>query len=328
MPTRREALVVLAAVAGLPLWPARVSAQDDWQPTQPIEFIVMAGPGGGADLAVQFLIKIISTNNWCPVPFKIRHMPGNSGADALVELYGRKADSHALLFTLNSFYTAPIARPDLGIDIARFAPIARMSEDTFLLWVASTQTEIATFEDFLTTVRAAGPKWTMGGTGTDSEDQLLTDFLNTSYGLKMSYRAYEGGGEVAAALAAGAVQSTVNNPSEVRRQLANKAVKPVASFTTQRLPAFLRTPALRETGMTFTYLMQRSIVGAPELPEPALAWYIALFEKIYDSIEWQTYRRENSLISNMISGPELTAYWLKEREKHQRWLEAMKAMRG
>jgi len=80
--------------------------------------------------------------------------------------------------------------------------------------------------------------------------------------------------------------------------------------------------------MTFSYFMQRSIVGPPDLMDPALTWYIALFEKVYDSLEWQTYRRDNSLIGNLISGEELTAYWLAEREKHKRWLEAMRAMRG
>jgi tripartite-type tricarboxylate transporter receptor subunit TctC len=328
MLTRRHFCRLLALGAAPMALTGQPAFAQTWQPTKPIEFLVMAGPGGGADLAVKFLIKIIESNRWCPVPFIVRHLPGNSGADALAELNGRAGDQHVLLFTLNSFYTAPLARPELGIDIARFAPIARMSEDTFLLWVNSNQAEIQTFEDFVTTVRGAGTDWTMGGTGFDSEDQLLTDFLNTSYGLKMKYKSYAGGGEVAQALADNVVQSTVNNPSEVRRQLAAKSVKPVASFTAQRLPAFLRTPALRETGMTFTYLMQRSIVGPPGLQDATLTWYIELFERVYDSLDWQTYRKENSLISNMISGPELTAYWLKEREKHQRWLEAMKAMRG
>jgi putative tricarboxylic transport membrane protein len=330
MHTRRQVCKLLTAALGsTALLPVRSYAQQDWEPTKPIEVLVMGGPGGGADLAVKFLVKIIDDNKWCPAPFKILNMPQNGGADALAELNRREGDPHTLLFTLNSFYTTPMARPDLGIDVARFAPIARMSEDTFLLWVESSRSDVQTFEDFVSAVKSAGPgRWTMGGTGFDSEDQLLTDFLNSSYGLKMEYRSFSGGGEVATALAAGAVQSTVNNPAEVRRQLAEGKVKPIASFTNQRLPAFLRTPALRETGMTFTYLMQRSIVGPPGLPQPALDWHIQLFERVYDSIEWQTYRRENSLISNLISGPELTAYWLREREKHQRWLQAMKAMRG
>ncbi|MFZ4805923.1 MAG: Bug family tripartite tricarboxylate transporter substrate binding protein [Hyphomicrobiaceae bacterium] len=328
MPTRRDILKSLTLALPLTAIVRPLAAQGAWQPSKPIEFLVMAGPGGGADLAVRFLVKIIEDNRWCPVPFTVRHLPANGGADALLELNRRGGDAHVLLFTLNSFYTAPLSKPELGLDISRFAPIARMSEDTFLLWVSSRRTDIATFDDFLEAVRAAGPSWTMGGTGRDSEDQLLTDFLNASYGLKMSYKSYAGGGDVAAALAADEVQSTVNNPSEVHAQLAGRTVKSVASFTSQRLPAFLRTPALRETGMTFSYFMQRSIVGPPDLMEPALAWYIALFEKVYDSLEWQTYRRDNSLIGNLISGDELTAYWLAEREKHKRWLEAMRAMRG
>mgnify|MGYP001217580755 CR=1 FL=1 len=37
-----------------------------WRPTQPIDFLVMAGKGGGADLAVQFIIKLIGEKGWSP----------------------------------------------------------------------------------------------------------------------------------------------------------------------------------------------------------------------------------------------------------------------
>ena len=83
-------------------------AAAQWQPTRPIEFVIMAGEGGGADRIVRNMIEIIGNHRLAPVPMIPVNIPGNSGADALVHLKERTGDNHVLLFTLNSFYTTPI----------------------------------------------------------------------------------------------------------------------------------------------------------------------------------------------------------------------------
>jgi len=299
-----------------------------FQPTREIDFLVMAGEGGGADLAARFLAKLIEGKRWSPVAIRIVNRPGRSGLDALVDLAKRVGDPHVLLFTLNSFYTAPLGEGGAGLDVAAFTPIGRLAEDNFLLWVASSRAEIVSLETFVEVARRAGKDWIMGGTGRDSEDQLLCDFLNVSYDLKMSYKSYGGGGEVARALADGTVHSTVNNPSETRKQVAERQVKPLVSFSASRLPEYRTVPTLRETGMSFTYQMQRSVVAPARLAPAVQAYYTELFGMLYDSLEWQTYRRANSLYGSFLTGADLTRYWSLEREKHKRWLAAMKAMRA
>src|SRR5690606_4354009 len=139
-------------------------AQAQWQPTRPIEFVIMAGEGGGADRIVRNMIDIIGKHRLVPVPMVPVNIPGNSGADALVHLKQRTGDSHVLLFTLNSFYTTPIERPELGIDISTYAPIGRMAEDVFLLWVHADRTDIKSLDDFVKAARAKGSDWIMAGT--------------------------------------------------------------------------------------------------------------------------------------------------------------------
>jgi len=302
-------------------------AQAQWQPTKPIEFVIMAGKDGGADKIVRSMTAIVAKHKLTPVPFAPVNISGGSGADALVHLKKRNGDDHLLLFTLNSFYTTPIERPELGIDIATYAPIGRMAEDAFLLWVHSDRKDIKTLDDFIKAVRAAGNKWIMAGTGVNQEDSLLTDFLNSTYGLKMKYVAFEGGGEVARELAEKRADSTVNNPAEQNEFFPKGLTKPVAAFTPARLEMHLRIPTFRETGMDFTYFMQRSVVGAPGMSPSAQAYYMSLFKRVFDTPEWQTYMKKNSLRGSFLSGPDLMSYWLKEREKHERWKMAVQAMR-
>jgi putative tricarboxylic transport membrane protein len=315
-------LGLLLALAA-PAWPA--GAQ--WHPTKPVQFIVMAGQGGGADRAVRFLVELIAKRHLAPVPFEVINEPGRSGGDALATLQQRVGDDHALLFTLNSFYTTPLDVPELGVDVATFTPLARLAEDVFLLWVHSDRTDINTIDDFAKAVKAAGKSWVMAGTGTGSEDQLLTEFLKATYGLQMTYRAMGGGGEVATALAENKADSTVNNPSEQNEFYAKGLTKPIVAFTPARLNAYLKIPTLRETGMDFHYFMQRAVVGPPQMSQDAYDFYERLFRTLFESAEWQEYRAKHSLRGEFISGTALRNYWMMEREKHARWKMAIELMR-
>ncbi len=313
------AMTLTVAVAAASFALAATTVMAAWKPTKPITFIVMAGKGGGADKAVRFITKTMKERGLVDVDFDIVNIPGNSGGDALSELKRRRGDEHALLFTLNSFYTTPIRNPELKIDIDDFTPIGRLANDTFLLWVHADREDINTIEDFVKAVRAKGSEWVMSGTGKGAEDNLLTDFFNSMYGLEMTYRALKGGGAVAKELAEKKADSTVNNPSEQAKYFAEGLTKPIVAITPERLEQYPRIPTLNETGMGFHYFMQRSVVGAGGMGADAQSFYRDLFQKFFDSPEWQGYRAKNSLQGEFISGPQLEAFWKKEKSKHERW---------
>jgi tripartite-type tricarboxylate transporter receptor subunit TctC len=160
----------------------------------------MAGKGGGADKMARLMQTVIEKHKFSSKPFIPINKPGGSGAVSLVYMKQHKGDDHAIMVTLNSFYTTPLRQPKLGVDIATFTSIGRMAEDTFLLWVHK-DTGIKNVKQFVKAAKAKGNNWIMAGTGKLQEDQLLTDFLNAAYGLNMKYVPYKGGGKVAKQLA-------------------------------------------------------------------------------------------------------------------------------
>ena len=78
----------------------------------------------------------------------------------------RAGDDHAIMFTLNNFYTKPIWKPELAIDIGTFTIIGRMAEDMFVLWASKNPTDINSIRDFMRAAGAKGKQWVMAGTGT------------------------------------------------------------------------------------------------------------------------------------------------------------------
>jgi len=320
--------VTFAAVAATAL-ALGSTASFAWEPNKPVEFVIMAGKGGGADKMARLLQSIVEKHKMSTMPLLPVNKPGGSGAEALVHLNGKSgADAnHTIMVTLNSFYTTPLRQPALGVDALTFAPIARMAEDTFLLWVHK-ESGITDIDGFVKAAKEKGKEWIMAGTGKASEDNLLTDFLNAAYGLDMQYVPYKGGGDVAKQLAGQHANSTVNNPSEAQGFYDAGTVVALAAFTDQRLPMFPNAPTFKELGQDFEYYMQRSVVGAPKMSAEAVAYYGDLFKKVFDSEEWQAYRKKSSLQGDYMTGDALKAYWEVNNERHRQMLIKMGAIKG
>ena len=52
-----------------------VNADAAWKPRKPVDFVIMAGKGGGADRLARFIQGIIQKNKFSPRPF----IPVNKG---------------------------------------------------------------------------------------------------------------------------------------------------------------------------------------------------------------------------------------------------------
>ncbi|MDU8912377.1 tripartite tricarboxylate transporter substrate binding protein [Aestuariicoccus sp. MJ-SS9] len=320
--TRRVALG-LAASAAMMAGSVTSALAEGWAPQKPVEMVIMAGQGGGADRLARLFQSIIQKENLSRMPILPVNKGGGSGAEALRYLKDNEGDAHIIMATLNSYYTTPL-RTDIGVDIEEYTPIARMALDTFVLWV-SADSDIYTLDDYVEAVKAAGGEWKMGGTGTGAEDSLVTAMLEKEFGIKHTYVPFKGGGTVAKNLVGGHIDSTVNNPSEQMGFYQAGKSRPIAAFTPERIEAFPDVPTARELGHDLVYWMQRSFVAPKDMPAEAVAYYTEMFEKLSMSEEWQTYTREKALMADFLTGDALQAYFLEERAKHDAILKDMAA---
>ena len=315
--TRRIALATAASAALMAALPA---AAADWKPQKPVEMVIMAGQGGGADRLARLFQSIIQKEKLSAMPVLPVNKGGGSGAEALRYLKDKEGDNHVIMATLNSYYTTPL-RTDIGVNIEEFTPIARMAIDTFVLWV-NADSDIQNLDDYVAAVKAAGGAWKMGGTGTGQEDSLVTSMLETEFGLDITYVPFKGGGDVAKNLVGGHIESSVNNPSEALGFYQAGKLRPIAAFTPDRIAVFPDTPTMTELGHELVYSMQRSFVAPKGMDPAAVAYYVEMFEGLNANDEWQTYTSEKALNADFLTGDDLQAYFLEEREKHSALLSA------
>jgi putative tricarboxylic transport membrane protein len=297
------------------------SAQAEWAPAKPVEFVIPAGPNGGSDKAVRLIIDIIKKHNLANISLVTVYKPGESGAEGF-EYFLREPDvDHALMFSSLSFYVVPLRHPELGVDLSLFAPIAGMGIDSLMLWVQGGRKDINTIADFVNAVREkkakTGQDWVMSGFGEDSTNRLLSSLLEASYELKIKYIASASGGEAAKLLAEGQADSAINPPAPLNDSYKAGKSRPIMTFSEEREKEFANIPTLVESGVKFSLGPQRSVSGPPGMSAEAQDYYTRLFQKVFETPEWQEYRAKNSLHGQFASGPALLKSMLRELKMHR-----------
>ena len=314
---RTAGMLAGTLVAGATLLAAPPPAHA-WKPKHPVNLIIMAGKGGGADRLGRLWQSIVAKDHLSPQPLIPINKPGGSGAEALNYMKRKKGSRYDIAVTLDSVYTTPILIKGLNVDPTKLTPIRLMANDTFLLWVSKEKhPNIKNVDDYVKAVKAAGGKWKMGGTGSGQEDSLVTAMLANAYGLKMIYIPYKGGGTVAEQLIGGHIDSTVNNPSEQLGFWQAGKSRPLAAFTEKPLKLFPNTPTFKSMGKDLVYVMDRMVLGPPSMPKGAQQFYEKLFQRISQTKEWKHYVKQNALLPSDLQGKALHNYMVKRYTLHK-----------
>lgn len=295
---------------------------EGWQPRKPIDFVIMAGPGGGADQIARFIQSVAETKDLTTRPLVPNNKGGGSGAEALIHVSSASDPNHTILVTLNSFFTTPLRQENLGIDIQTFTPVAMMGVDPFVLWVHK-DSGVTTFDDYVAKVKEMGGEYVMGGTGAGQEDSIVIAFMSGAYDLDIKYIPYDGGGAVAKDLAGQQIMASVNNPAEAKGFYEAGDFVPLLAFSDERMPAYPDVPTIKELGHDFSYYNQRAVVGAPGMSEEAAQYYQDVFTQIYESDEWQGYLASESLSPLWMDAGEQRDYWALQVENHKKLLAAL-----
>jgi putative tricarboxylic transport membrane protein len=291
-----------------------------WEPSKPIEFIVPAGTGGGADQMARLIAGLSEKHRLSPQPFVVVNKAGGAGAEGFLHVKAKKGDAHTIIITLSNLFTTPLAT-GTPFSWRDFTPIARLALDRFILWV-NAETPYKTAREYLAAVREKHGAAKMGGTGSKQEDQIITVQLEQALGVRFTYVPFKGGGEVCVNLVGKHVDSTVNNPIECVSHWKAGRVRPLAVFDPERIPEaeWKDIPTVKEAlGVDITYQMLRGIFGPPAMPKEAVEWYIAFLRKVYETREFQDYLHQGALKPAFATGAEYVR-WVEDNDRLHREL--------
>jgi putative tricarboxylic transport membrane protein len=319
-PLHNAALALAVSMLALP-------AYAQWEPTAPVEIVVPAGTGGGADQMARFIQQLVTKNNLMKQPLSVVNKSGNSGIEGLMDVKGAKGNPHKLIITLSNLFTSPMAT---GADVTwrDMTPVQMLALDQFVLWVPADSAH-KTPKDLLDAMRAGAPNsFKLGGTGSKQEDQLISVLLETAASTRLNYVPLKGGGDVAKALAAKEVDMTVNNPIEAAKLWSEGKVRPLCVFDGNKLAyqdkitanqSWNDLPTCMSFGIPVQYLMMRGIFMGPGATPDQIAYYNGVLDRVRALPEWQTFMSQGAFKPSVMTGPTFTT-WLDRTENFHRVL--------
>src|SRR6188768_4412263 len=80
-----------------------------WVPTKPVEFVIPAGTGGGADQMARLVQGIVAKHNLMKEPLIPINKSGGAGAEGFLEMKSAAGDPHRIIITLSNLFTTPLA---------------------------------------------------------------------------------------------------------------------------------------------------------------------------------------------------------------------------
>jgi putative tricarboxylic transport membrane protein len=306
-------VLAFALIAGAPC-----VAQAAWEPTKPIEFVIPAGTGGGADQMARLIAGLAEKHKLTPRPIIAVNKSGGAGAEGFLHVKEKKGDAHTIVITLSNLFTTPL-HTGIPFSWKDLTPVARIALDEFILWV-NAETPYKTAKEYLAAVKEKNGTMKMGGTGSAQEDQIITIQIEQALGVKFIYVPFKGGGEVCVNLVGKHVDSTVNNPIECVSNWKAGRVRPLAVFDSARIPVpeWKDIPTVKEAlNADITYLMLRGIFGPPDMPAEAVAWYQNLLKKVAETPEFKDYMQQGALRPAWLVGPEFNTWLGREEQVHR-----------
>jgi putative tricarboxylic transport membrane protein len=325
-PRRRQQTGVWAAALLTMAFAAPAFA---WEPTKPVEFVVPAGTGGGADQMARLIQGIIVKHKLMKESLVVVNKSGGAGAEGFLAVKEAKADPNKVIITLSNLFTTPMAT-GVPFNWKDMTPVTMLALDQFVLWV-NADSPYKTAAEYMAAVKAAGPsKFKMGGTGSRQEDQIITVSLEKATGTKFIYVPYKGGGEVAVQLVGGHINSTVNNPVEAVAQWRAGKLRALCVFDDERMPykqkvtdtqSWADIPTCKEAGIPTDYVMLRGIFMAPGVAPDQVAFYVDLFKKVRETPDWKEFMEKGAFNATAMTGADFRK-WLEGAESTHQQLMA------
>jgi len=292
-----------------------------WEPTKPVELVVPAGTGGGADQMARFVQGVVAKHNLMKQPIIVVNKSGGAGAEGFLDVKGAKGDPNKLIITLSNLFTTPLAT-GVPFNWTDLTPVAMLALDEFVLWV-NAEAPYKTAQDYVKAIKAGdNGKFKMAGTGSKQEDQIITVALEKAVGKKLTYVPFKGGGDVAVQLVGKHVDSTVNNPIEAIAHWRSGALRPLCVFDSKPMPypnkvtstqSWQDIPTCKSQGLDVEYVMLRGFFMPAGVTPDQVAFYVDLFKKIRETPDWKKFTEDAAFNATFMTGPEFTD-WVKKAE--------------
>ena len=285
--------------------PATTQAQPF--PSRPIEMVIHSNPGAGQDVFGRLFAEISAREKLLPQPFTVVNRPGGSGMVASTFMKSKRGDPHYLLSLSSTIVLALAQRPDIGLALDTYTPVALFGFDLQSVTVPVD----SKFKNFRELVEAAkqSPDSIVNGIASATGTARFFQYqLEKMTGAKFKYVSFKSGSDAMAAVMGKHVDLTMENVSEVLSGVEAKKLRILAVPAEQRLANLPDVPTLKELGYNIHVGGGRGLAMPAGVPKETLAVMEAAAERAHKSAQWREYAAKNMYENTYMGSAQLTQY--------------------
>lgn len=154
------------------------------------------------------------------------------------------------------------------------------------------------------------------GGSVGSLDQVNSLLLQEAAGIEWSFLSFEGGGERVAAVLGGNAHLLIEGARDFTELVESGEMRALAALSGERNPIFPDIPTVAEaTELDPAFVVERrGVIGPPDMPEEAVAYWADLFEQMMQTDAWKEFSEESGFVDSY-GGPDDHASNLAEQQE-------------
>jgi len=275
------------------------SVYADEFPSKAIEVVTHAGNGGGTDVTTRMMM--LRARRELGQDMIIVNKKGGGGAAALEYYKTVPADGYTIL-TFTVGHAAVVAKGKGGMTIDELRPIARGTDDPQILMTKCGTYESA--EDFVAKQKEEGI--TYGVTHLGNIDDVSAFMFAKKGGMKTpKMLPFDGGGELATQLVAGAVDAGVLNLAEASAQIEAGEICPTVVLADERMSKIADVPTAKELGIPVSFSTVRGFAVHKDTPEDVAQKIEEALIKSMNHTVYQGFLTSVGLDSTSVAGSDV-----------------------
>jgi len=286
------------AIVAVALFAAGLQARADY-PDKTIEVVTHAGAGGGTDVTTRMMM--LRARRALQQNMVVVNKRGGGGAAAMDYYLTVPADGYSILaFTIGHAATLALGKTKMTLDDIR--PIARGTDDPQILMTRCGAFDSA--EAFVAAQKRAA--LTYGTTHLGGIDDVSA-FMFTKRGEMQTPKIvpFDGGGELATQLIAGAVDVAVLNLVEAASQIEAGDICPIVVLADARMSALPNVSTAKEMGIDVSFSTVRGFVVHRDTPDDVAAVIEAGLMKSMTHQIYQGYLVSVGLDASSVAGADV-----------------------
>jgi putative tricarboxylic transport membrane protein len=249
--------------------------------------VIPYAAGGGSDIMIRNMDKIIADLKLMPVQFNISNVTGGSGFTGKQQAISRPPDGYTLTMgDDSSVFGAVLGQAPMKYN--DFTYIARMVTD-YNMVIVRTESPFKTLKDVLDAAKANPKGVKVAGTNIGAIDHVMTAQLEKKTDTQFTYVSFDSGGQVLTNVLGGQVDAAWANPSEAYEQMRAGKVRALGLSAPERFKDadFANVPTLKEQGVDYVGFQFRGVAG-PKGMQPEVVQYLeTVFKALSDSPQWK-----------------------------------------